>query len=292
VRSCMALAAEHLFLQKQLALYQAHNAPSRRAMHTTRLILVWLSYWFDWQPALTIVHPATFKRWRRQGWRLLLTQPAKPGRTPIPSELQALICQMARENLTWGQQRIANELLLKLGLRVSPRTVRKYMPHDCVGSPGQRGPSQRWSTFIHNHAKGLIVTDVTAAVARRVQVVFAHIRRLMQRRPDRPLRHAPSLVTTHAKLVIVCLGDSYGMPSDAPLNWAESMRCAARSLPSRRPSRHRAPVPVVQVRPAERVGVRSVISVRCQRGLVCPEAESVASVLNGVIRCDACPRAA
>jgi putative transposase len=34
---------------------------------------------------------------------------------------------MARENASWGEERIANELLLKLGLRVSPRTVRKYM---------------------------------------------------------------------------------------------------------------------------------------------------------------------
>jgi hypothetical protein len=30
---------------------------------------------------------------------------------------------LARENLSWGEERIANELLLKLGLRVSPRTV-------------------------------------------------------------------------------------------------------------------------------------------------------------------------
>ena len=35
---------------------------------------------------------------------------------------------MAQDNPTWGQERIANELLLKLGLRVSPRTVCKYMP--------------------------------------------------------------------------------------------------------------------------------------------------------------------
>jgi len=28
---------------------------------------------------------------------------------------------MARENPSWGEERIANELLLKLGLRVSPR---------------------------------------------------------------------------------------------------------------------------------------------------------------------------
>ena len=31
---------------------------------------------------------------------------------------------MATENPIWGEERIANELLLKLGLRVSPRTVR------------------------------------------------------------------------------------------------------------------------------------------------------------------------
>jgi hypothetical protein len=34
---------------------------------------------------------------------------------------------MALSNPIWGEERIANELLLKLGIRVSPRTVRKYM---------------------------------------------------------------------------------------------------------------------------------------------------------------------
>jgi hypothetical protein len=28
----------------------------------------------------------------------------------------------------WGEERIANELLLKIGIRVSPRTVNKYLP--------------------------------------------------------------------------------------------------------------------------------------------------------------------
>jgi hypothetical protein len=41
----------------------------------------------------------------------------------MPAELRALIRQMAQDNPTWGQERIANELLLKLGLRVSPSTV-------------------------------------------------------------------------------------------------------------------------------------------------------------------------
>ena len=35
---------------------------------------------------------------------------------------------MASDNALWGEERIANELLLKLGIRISPRTVRKYMP--------------------------------------------------------------------------------------------------------------------------------------------------------------------
>jgi hypothetical protein len=37
-----------------------------------------------------------------------------------------LIRRLAAENPTWGQQRIADELLLKLQIRLSPRTVAKY----------------------------------------------------------------------------------------------------------------------------------------------------------------------
>jgi hypothetical protein len=38
---------------------------------------------------------------------------------------------MAAENPTWGEERIANELKLKLAIRVSPRTVGKYLRKDC-----------------------------------------------------------------------------------------------------------------------------------------------------------------
>jgi hypothetical protein len=34
---------------------------------------------------------------------------------------------MAHDHPTWGQERMANELLLKLGLQVFPCTVRKHM---------------------------------------------------------------------------------------------------------------------------------------------------------------------
>src|ERR1022692_2703641 len=48
---------------------------------------------------------------------------------------------------------MANELLLKLGIRLSPRTVSKYLPGRPRGRP--RG-DLRWSTFLRLHAQGII----------------------------------------------------------------------------------------------------------------------------------------
>jgi len=128
LRPSPVLAAENLFLRTQLAFYQEHHVKPRRATNAARLALVWLARWFDWRQALAVVQPDAFLRWHRQGFRLFWRWKSTPGRPPIPAALQALIRRMARENPTRGQERMANALLLKLGLRVSPRTVRKYMP--------------------------------------------------------------------------------------------------------------------------------------------------------------------
>ena len=63
---------------------------------------------------------------------------------------------MAVANITWGEERIAHELLVKLGVRVSPRTVRKYIPIRDDGSPDRRTASHRWATFVRNHAKAVV----------------------------------------------------------------------------------------------------------------------------------------
>jgi hypothetical protein len=144
--------AENLFLRKQLALYQEHPIKPKSVTNATRFTLVWLSHWFDWHQTLTVVQPETFSRWRRQGLQLFWRLQSMPGRPAIPPELQALIRRMARDNATWGQQRIANELWLKLGLRGSPRTVHRYTPKHLHPGPGQRATSQRWRTFVRNHA--------------------------------------------------------------------------------------------------------------------------------------------
>jgi hypothetical protein len=103
------LSAEVLFLRKQLALYQERRMKPHRATAATRCALVWLGCWFDWRQALAVVQPATFTRWQRQGFRLFWRWKFRPGRPPLPADLQVLIRRMARENPTWGQERIANE---------------------------------------------------------------------------------------------------------------------------------------------------------------------------------------
>src|SRR5262247_4090524 len=65
LRPSATLAAENLFLRKQLTLYQERNIKPRRATDATRFTLVWLSRWFDWRSALRIVQPETFTRWHR-----------------------------------------------------------------------------------------------------------------------------------------------------------------------------------------------------------------------------------
>src|SRR3954468_16687095 len=106
------LAAENLFLRKQLALYHERGIKPRRSAPETRAVLVLLSRLVDWRSILTVVKPGTLIRWHRQGWRLFWRWKSQPGRPRIPKDLQRLIVRMAQENLTWGEERIANELRL------------------------------------------------------------------------------------------------------------------------------------------------------------------------------------
>jgi putative transposase len=172
LRSPTALAAENLFLRKQLALCRERSITPRRATPATRLTLVWLARWFDWRHALVIVQPATLIRWHRQGFRSYWRWTSRPGRPPIPADLRALIRRMAQDNPTWGEERIANELLLKLGLRVSPRTVRKYLPKHRDCGRGTRAPSQRWRTFVRNHAQAIVACDFCVVVTATFRLLY------------------------------------------------------------------------------------------------------------------------
>jgi putative transposase len=170
-----ALAAENLFVRKQLALYRERGLKPRRAPDTTRITLVWLGRWFDWRRALAVVQPPTSIRWHRQGFRLFWRWKATLGLPPIPPDLQALIRRIACENPTWGEERMANELLLKLGLRVSPRTVRKYLPMYLDQGRAKRASSQRWRTFVRNRAQAIIAYDFCLVVTATFRLLYVFV---------------------------------------------------------------------------------------------------------------------
>jgi len=79
---------------------------------------------------------------------------------------------MAHENPTWGEERIANELRVKRGLGVSPRTVGRYLRPMRPRRGGAQ--SQRWATFVRNHAHAIVACDffTTVTVGFRVLYVF------------------------------------------------------------------------------------------------------------------------
>ena len=172
LRPQSTLAAENLFLRKQLAMFQERKAKPRRPDTPIRIALVLLSRLFNWRDALVVVQPQTLVRWHRQGFRLFWRWKSRPGRPPIPIDLRQLIREMAMSNPSWGEERIANELLLKLGIRVSPRTVRKYMQLHPWEQP--RG-DQRWSTFVRNHASAILACDFCVVVTATFRLLYVFI---------------------------------------------------------------------------------------------------------------------
>jgi putative transposase len=165
------LAAENLSLRKQLACYLERNVRPRRTDDASRIALVLLSRFVEWRDLLTIVRPDTFVRWHREMFRLFWRwKSGRRGRPRIPAALQQLIAAMATANRPWGEEWSAAELRLKLGLTVSPRTVRRYMPRRPPTPECQRTPSR--ATFLRNHAGTVLACDFFVVVTATFQRVY------------------------------------------------------------------------------------------------------------------------
>lgn len=79
---------------------------------------------------------------------------------------------MATENPLWGEDRIASELLPKLGIHVSARTVRRYIPRRPRGRP--RG-DLRWATFLRLHARGFLNCDFCLAITASFRMLYVFV---------------------------------------------------------------------------------------------------------------------
>jgi hypothetical protein len=89
----------------------------------------------------------------------------------LPADLRRVIAEIASANRTWGEKRIAAELLVKLRLHVSPRTVRRYM----ATTRGPRDGVPRWSAFVRNHASAVLACDFFVVVTARFRVVYVFV---------------------------------------------------------------------------------------------------------------------
>ncbi len=148
VRSRHDLLLENAFLRQQvIVLGRAGKRPTLTSWDRGLLVLL-ASRLGTWVSALLIVQPETVLRWHRQGFRLFWRRKSAPRTRPSPLAAATLdlIGQMARDNPLWGAERIRGELL-KLGIRVSKRTIQKYARR----VPQPRPPGQRWATFLRNH---------------------------------------------------------------------------------------------------------------------------------------------
>jgi len=142
----------------------------------------------SWRRAIAIVQPETVLRWHRAGFRRFWRRRSRPRKTsPLPPETIDLIRGMAARGRLWGAERIRGELL-KLGVKVSKRTVQKYMR----GVRGKNGGGQSWATFVKNHAERMWACDFIQThdlLFRQVYAFFiVHLasRRVVPRRCDAP----------------------------------------------------------------------------------------------------------
>ena len=171
LKSRRALALENLALRQQLATYaRAQKRPRLRPEE--RAFWVALSrVWPGWRSPLAFVKPATVIAWHRRGFqRYWRWRSRKPGRPRIPAEYIAFIRRMSIEQPGWGEDRIADELAIKLGIRHSTSTIRRYMAR-------RREPrgGQTWKTFVKNHASQIFAVDFLTQPTALFTVVYIFV---------------------------------------------------------------------------------------------------------------------
>ena len=155
-RTRSELLAENALLRQQvIVLRRSIRRPQFH--HDDRLFLLILARLCRrWRDALHVVNPETLLRWHRDLFKIVWRRQSRPRGQPrrLASEIVTLIQAMATDNAPWGAERIRGELL-KLGIRVSKRTIQKYMSR--ARPSGSRG--QTWRTFISNHKADIWACD-------------------------------------------------------------------------------------------------------------------------------------
>ena len=115
----------------------------------------------------TIVTPETILRWRRElvarHWDYSKHRKSS-GRPPAAREIVELVLRMAKENPTWGYDRIQGALA-NLGHPVSDRTVGNILKAHGIEPAPDRKRQSTWKTFLDAHWDVLASFDFTTIEA-------------------------------------------------------------------------------------------------------------------------------
>src|ERR1041384_340993 len=105
------------------------------------------------QEICTVFTPDTILRWHRQlvaeKWDHSAKR-ASAGRPATPQEVVDLILKFARENPTWGYDRIA-DALSNLGHKVSDQTVGNVLKANGIEPAPRRQQTTSWKEFLKAH---------------------------------------------------------------------------------------------------------------------------------------------
>ncbi len=112
-----------------------------------------------------IVKPETILAWHR---RLIAKKfdgskkRAYPGRPGTEADVEELIVRLAKENKSWGYDRIAGALA-NLGYTISDRTVGSILKRHGLAPAPERKRTTTWKDFIRTHWDLLVATDFFTA---------------------------------------------------------------------------------------------------------------------------------
>ena len=111
----------------------------------------------------TIVTPETILRWHRElvaaKWDYSQRR-KKIGRPPVSDEIVGLVVRMARENPTWGYDRIQGALS-NLGHEISDTTVSNILKAHGIDPAPDRKRQSTWKSFLQAHWDVLVSVDFT-----------------------------------------------------------------------------------------------------------------------------------
>ncbi len=113
------------------------------------------------ESVVNIVKPATILAWQRrlekEKWDYSEKRKRRPGRPKTPASVEALICQLARENI-WGYKKIQGKLK-KLGIEISKTSVANILRRNGLPpSPDRKGLT--WRELLSRHAEVFLCADL------------------------------------------------------------------------------------------------------------------------------------